>query len=40
MAYRAPSSTSEIVDNIKKGKDKIIQAYEMLPKFCLSEGMG
>lgn len=35
MAQRYP--VSEIADNIKKGKDKIIQVYDMLPNFCLSE---
>ncbi len=38
MAFRPPSSSSEIAENIKKGKDKIIQVYEMLPTYCVQEG--
>jgi hypothetical protein len=40
MAYRLPASDSEIAENIKKAKEKIIQVYDMLPNFCLNEGIG
>ena len=40
MAYRLPASNSEIAENIKKAKEKIIQVYDMLPNFCLNEGIG
>lgn len=35
---RVPSSSSEIVDSIKKGKDKLLQVYDMLPNYCIKEG--
>ena len=38
MAFRLPASNSEIAENIKKAKEKIIQVYDMLPNFCLNEG--
>lgn len=39
MAQRFQGSSSELADNIKKGKDKIVQVYDMLPNFCLPEGI-
>lgn len=39
MSPSQPSSSSELADNIKKVKDKIAQVYDMLPNFCLAEGI-
>ena len=32
-------SSTDILESIKKGKDKVIQAYEMLPTFCPTNGL-
>ena len=29
---------SEVVDSIRRGKDKVIQLYELMPARCLQEG--
>ena len=36
---RDNTNSSELADNIKKGKDKLIQVYEMLPTYCQQEGL-
>lgn len=32
------SRSSELLDYIKKAKDRVIQAYESLPAYCQEEG--
>ena len=33
------STRSEMAENIAKAKDKLIQVYEMLPNYCLKDGI-
>ncbi|XP_046457206.1 E3 SUMO-protein ligase NSE2-like [Daphnia pulex] len=37
MDHRLPGPNSNIAENIKQAKEKVIQVYDMLPNFCSNE---
>jgi hypothetical protein len=39
MDHRLPGPNSNIAENIKQAKEKVIQVYDMLPNFCSNEGI-